>query len=560
MGDIADRLERGEFDPGLFRRFLLRAASHFGGTEYDTAVKELRLSHVLPELSDENKESVLTGLAEATLSCEPDEIEGVCQVMYDLLGENLDMRRDFFVNKLFLPCTSETMNATSAAEIDQGKLKKLDLLNKFFENKGICLSEVETVHRQLENLISRELWNAVVADDADRPAHISLLKVLVKFHAELKEDLLVNCLCAENSAFNAFLGCFGKDREEQIANFDEMVNEVKRLGQETFSSSPECRTNKDKLEASLRPKIRDLLLENPTLIWPALALYETFKAKNPISLAVFPRLIKYGGATFFPEFWCAITDPIFLQNIKSTDQNYTNDQVRLLCCGANLGELLKKPMKNAEDINIFLKFIQDKALVGENPLVTPDDILPGADAATWAKLSKFVSDRPANYDQKLVDFIKNGAQPKIKEEVEFIFEKNRLFSFQVLLTSCDEATITYLHDAFGDKLKAVMKDVVKDGIKRYIREYNSFFAGETTSPSLANGALENLQNYLGACRISAPNAIDEEGVFGFAINGTLDDLGISRETYLALPFKVLTKADSPLTPAPNPAPSSLSPT
>jgi hypothetical protein len=350
-----------------------------------------------------------------------------------------------------------------------------------------------------------------------------------------------------------FLQCFASEGSQdnkaaQIEKYTSMVEKLRKINNEAREQNLNPKDLADKYVNLFSENVDFLRIMQNVASHPML---ESFT-----QIIEIPKILNI----LSQEFIADCVSKAALEKMQEKDASFTDEQIKLFCKGANLGKLLEDPMKNANKIDLVLKFIQDKALVGENYPVTFDDILPGADAKTCAKFLKFVSDRTANYDQKLVDFIKSGAQSKIKEEVENFLDKHQLNLFKRVLINCDKATIIYLCEAFGDRLDAAVKDIVKDGIKMYIEECGEFFAGKTRSPSVANGALENLQHYLSACGISAPNAIDEIGVFGFAIGGTLDDLEIPRETYLALPFRELTKADSPLTPAPNPAPSSLSPT
>jgi hypothetical protein len=248
--------------------------------------------------------------------------------------------------------------------------------------------------------------------------------------------------------------------------------------------------------------------------------------------------------------------------MREKDANFSNEEIQVLCCGANLGELLKEVEKNTAKIDLILKFIQDKALAGENPLVTFDDILPNAAGDTCARLLKFVGDRPEEYNPKLVNFIRDGLKKGVADllATKKLFYKGFLSYFEGILRSCDEATSLYLHNAMGDRLDKIIQSVVGDRVKTYIEEHDKFFARERKFPSVVNDKLKILQNCLEACGISDPKNIGEKGVFEFAIQDVLDDLDKSnpalrgnysnlREKYNALPFRELIKSDSPSAPS-----------
>jgi hypothetical protein len=57
-------------------------------------VQQFRSSRVFPRISGENKEINFADLATAMLSYKPDKINDVCQVIYDLLSGDPDIRRD----------------------------------------------------------------------------------------------------------------------------------------------------------------------------------------------------------------------------------------------------------------------------------------------------------------------------------------------------------------------------------------------------------------------------------------------------------------------------------
>jgi hypothetical protein len=167
MQDVNGSLEKGELDPGFFRKILLKLAELVGGPKYDAAVQQFRLSRIFPRISGENKEIIFTDLATAMLSCKPDKINDVCQVIYDLFGEDPDIRRGFFCNKLTTLCNAQMSNL---AESDDPQnfvefVKKIVSLNAFCSTHNLDHTKVsiKKAQRRMKLFTNHLCWQCIIS-------------------------------------------------------------------------------------------------------------------------------------------------------------------------------------------------------------------------------------------------------------------------------------------------------------------------------------------------------------------------------------------------------------
>jgi hypothetical protein len=422
----------GKFDPNILKRFLLWLCNGIGGPKYDAAVQQFRTEMA----ATKNKglfrgEEFQTTLATAINSCDSNELPHVLSVVHDLLAADPEVQRDFFINKLLIPCLNEIPRDISetGTEIDAksliGKYGKFLAVNDFCVNNNIEPNQTERsqfhlgAHSKLSDkklsfTITRAMYYAIFGSENERNLCSQYLKDTQSSRLCLNV-LGNNSVCFEafdemNNDLTSILQGFGENQNEQIASFKAVVEALRNISHRVTTEwakhvREEVSYNPEK---SFTQKASECLLEKPALMWAVLKMEKT---NEHFSQALFMEFI---DCPLTGEGRCNFLPSVALQAIKkavveNSYNNLSDEQVLLLCGGANLSELLRNAQAaegNKATIDTFLKFIQNRALSGD-PAISFEDIMPaGVRDTTYQQLVTFVE--KGSYNEDLKAFIKNG--------------------------------------------------------------------------------------------------------------------------------------------------------
>jgi hypothetical protein len=434
-------LEKGEFDPGLFRRFLLRLSSLFGGPEYEVAVKQFRVEMATAKGQELfRQEDFLNDLAAAIKSCDSKELPRALPVVHDLLAADPAARRDFFIQKLLISCLEEAYEETTKDEINvknfTEKYKGYLAINQFCVDSKMQYEEGEQtqinskckeIEKQVDTkvalLISNTMYCAITAISEDeKNQHIQRLSGIRQCLLPLQnyfyslENMAMQCGYFDqiSNNFTSILECFGDDHNEQIENFKALVEGLKKISREVLTEEATHRESDETYDRgkNWKQKAGKFFEKNQKLMWAALKMSKT---NGSFVDTLFRAFIVYVGNTddLSTTFSSAArrTMEKAMGGEPSDFSNLLPEQVRLLCEGANLPELLRNDRtaeENKEAIDMVLKFIQ-KALARTDLQISFEDIMSeNISQKTCQRLLAFVEGESRNYDPRLVDFIRNG--------------------------------------------------------------------------------------------------------------------------------------------------------
>jgi hypothetical protein len=397
----------------------------FGGPKYDAAVQQFRTEMA----ATKNKglfrgEEFQTTLAAAIKSCDSNELPQVLSVVHGLLAADPEARRDFFVNKLLIPCLNEIPRDISetGTEIDAksliGKSENLLTINGFCVSKKVELSAAEgeqiekliPTEAQLTFTIAKAICGAITDSGSERDLCLRYLKhvrssaltsgngALVGMHFETFDAM------EKNGDFPNLLQCFGTERNEQIKNFKSLVDGLYSIGKRVKAEHGRAKGPEEALVKKFTQKANEFLLGNQELMWAMLRMLKTniFFLKN-----VLPKFFEcIGGADDRFSFL-----PLASRQTMKENKTLTDEQVQLLCGGVDLADLLRDTQdveKNKDTIDTILKFIQNRALTSTAPKISFEDIMPADDISdkTYQRLVEFVEQ--GTYSKDLKAFIRNG--------------------------------------------------------------------------------------------------------------------------------------------------------
>ncbi|MDR2432878.1 MAG: hypothetical protein LBD34_03960 [Puniceicoccales bacterium] len=434
-------LEKGKFDPGALKKFMLWLCSKFGGQKYEAAVQQFRVKTAAAEREGVfSPKDLLDDLAAAVESCNIKDLPKVLSVTYELLSADPKARRDFFINKLLIPCSTKTyaeipcltetyVKTSNKDEINMVKSliekeKKFSAINKFCLAKKMTASSEETneiykpapTDEQWCVLISKVMYYAIVSSEGEREKYLQYLQYLQSGHPCSAQ---INQACLQkfetfNEMNSDLLRCFGNTKEDQITNFKAFVDGLRDIAAKVQTE------HSDDKEKAFMSRASAFLIDNPELMWEALKMQEMdlFLWEN-----LFLGIVQCQAKC---EDKSKILSSATLQamtkaagNESSDFSNLTDEQVKLLCGGINLSELLKDEQvieTNKNTIDMVLKFVQDKALQCTDPKISFEDLMPEiVKNKTCQRLLKFVEDESSSYDQELKNFIRNGVEQRLAQ-------------------------------------------------------------------------------------------------------------------------------------------------
>jgi hypothetical protein len=189
-------------------------------------------------------------------------------------------------------------------------------------------------------------------------------------------------------------------------NFKSLVDGLKNIANVAQANHEQDVEN---LEKDFMAKRERIFIENPKI---NVGSNKDAKDRHGFFQAVFSRPIDCPVFGF--EGTSNLIISVALQTMKNVIEkgmSLTDEQVQLLCGGVDLADLLREPEENRETIDMVLRFIQDRALAGREPLISFEDIIP-ADIKnkTYQRLVTFVEQEAeqGRYSENLKNFIRNG--------------------------------------------------------------------------------------------------------------------------------------------------------
>ncbi|MDR0742112.1 MAG: hypothetical protein LBE98_01465, partial [Puniceicoccales bacterium] len=426
-------LEQGKFDPGSLRKFILWLCSKFGGPEYEAAVKQFTAEAAAAEHKDVfSQEDFLNDLAAAVKGYHSKDLPEALRVIYDLLSADPEARRDFFINRLFIPCLEEAHTKASGITGENdiksfiSQNKKYLAINQFrLKNKMKCEGEAtnrvwqqnKEITDKIYTLAMEAMYHVIASPKEERDQHLQYLEDLRNIQntagnkcVDVFDSPYFEEFDRMNGDFSSILECFGNDHNEQIGNFKALVEGLKKISREVLTEEATHRESGETYdrEKNWKQKAGKFFEENQKLMWAALRMLKTNQTFVQGTFREFIRcpMRAFEGASES----CHLAARQTMKNAVNPDSEpLTNEQVRLLCGGVNLSALLheRNIEKNKDTIDMVLRFIQGKALECTDPQISFKDIMPeDISDATCRRLVKFVEE--GNYDQRLVDFIQNG--------------------------------------------------------------------------------------------------------------------------------------------------------
>jgi hypothetical protein len=431
-------LKEGKFSPNFFKKFTLWLSSKFGGPEYGAAVQQFRIETAAAKNSDLFKQEEFQGaLAAAIKSCDSDELPGVLKTVYDLLSAAPEARRDFFIKELLIPCLDEAHAEMSKDEIDvknsTKKWKNFSAINQFclkYKDEISCskgeklqmVSKLGEVEMPLGHLALKIMYCAITANTENEKAQLEKdLSEIRKLSPtmERKMGTYFNSFDGLKNRFTEILRYFGQTQHEQRTSFRSLEDSLKSIANKAIE---ECCAKKTEVggfeeserafhdfEKSFRQKGNEFLLEKPELMWAVLKMRTTDKFFFD---SFFLTFINFRGNSddknkFFDSLILQI-----MKNAMEERSDLTDEQVQLLCKEVNFAAFLGNIGENKADIDIILRFIQDKALSPE-PKISFEDIMPAnISEETCQNLLGFVEQ--GNYNSTLKDFIRSGTKQGIQ--------------------------------------------------------------------------------------------------------------------------------------------------
>jgi hypothetical protein len=361
----------------------------------------------------------LNVLAAAIKSCDSEELPQVLPVVHDLLAANPAARRDFFINKLLIPCLGEVhMEASkSGNEIDIKNFvenyKRYSTIEKLCLGNGMqCTTEENTQITPLHltdkdyiSLTKEAIYRAITSPTNERDLHLQNLQHMKSLpRATRLCELHFEIVDSVHGDFTSLLGCFGEEQEKQLGNFKALVDGLRNIANEILLQ------NQGAWAQAFISKASEFLFENTELLYAMLKLAQTHSDFMQILL---PEIINFrgGGDDMLNTIFSAAR-----QTMKNAMQpnsgSLSDEQVKLLCEGVNLSAMLENERvveKNKDTIDMILRFIQDRAFDSTNPRISFEDIMSeNISPETCQRLLAFVKDESRNYDQRLVKFIESG--------------------------------------------------------------------------------------------------------------------------------------------------------
>jgi hypothetical protein len=389
----------------------------------------------------------LNVLAAAIKSCDSEELPQVLLVVNDLLAANPAARRDFFIQKSLIPCLDEMngaissqLGATSCRE-DRANVKnfiendiKFSAINKFcLENKMQCVRDeigqaksLSLKAKQLGVLVPRIMYCAITSPESERDSYLQYLQNMRSSYLKIKvdevADVCFHAFDAMHGDFTSLLGCFGKNREEQVRNFDALVDGMRGVSIEAYEEGQKEQIacygsnrsyDTDTVEKKFKQKEIEFLFKNPELTLAALRMLK-IGTRGEFEESIFRPLINCSakGAESVSDVFSSVARQTMKNAMQPNSGSLSDEQAQLLCEGVNLPELLRTERvvgKNIDTIDMILRFIQDRAFDSTNPRISFEDIMSeNISPEICQRLQAFVEGESRNYDQRLVDFIRNG--------------------------------------------------------------------------------------------------------------------------------------------------------
>ncbi|MDR1457516.1 MAG: hypothetical protein LBI47_01535 [Puniceicoccales bacterium] len=417
-------LKGGKFDPNILKRFLLWLSSKFGGPEYNAAVQQFRIE--MAATKDQElfrREEFQTTLAAVIKNCDSNELPQVLSVLHGLLSADPEARRDFFINKLFILCLDEAYTEISKIKIDvkisTEKYKKYFAISSFCQSNHILFSPAEKTNAGTMNkreklfgmasiVASTAMFRAVLSPSKEeRSQYRQCFSEIKKYYTYIEGTLgysEADFVKYEKSFLQA-LQHFGSNDREQRQSFKSLVDGLTHIASKT---TEKCNKGQIKSEAWVKNFISEaseFLWRKPKLMW---AMLKMRKTNEYFSQRWFPGIINLEGTIGTRNDVSPFFTSVALQAIKQNNHSaLTDEQVWLLCGGVDLADLLRTPQENERTIDMFLKFIQDRALASIAPKISFEDIMH-ADISdeTYQRLMAFAEQ--GDYSENLKAFIKNG--------------------------------------------------------------------------------------------------------------------------------------------------------
>ncbi|MDR0693406.1 MAG: hypothetical protein LBF49_02425 [Puniceicoccales bacterium] len=415
-------LKDGKFDPNFIMKFIRWLSTDFGGPKYEAAIQQLRAEIAASKDQELFKDQEFQeNLATAIKSCDGSELPQILPVVHDLLAEDPDVRRDFFIKELLIPCLREAHEeiSKSEAEIDIknfiGRYKNFSFINQFCLDKGMyCLSNEDAQAKYLQppdekiaSLITDTIYHIITGSESERVSYLQLLED-ARSLPTLRDGVqgcenFLKVFDGMNNDFTGLLQCFGREPNEQTANLKALVDGLRGIAAEAQREGINDQGGSEKI---FLEKASGFFLEKPELMY-AIQRNSNYSARLLMPFAHCPLK---GDVRL--DFFSSVALQAMKKAVEGNGiEPLTDEQVQLLCGGVNLAELLRKPEKNGDTIRMVLKFIQDRALAGVEPLISFEDIMPAdISDATYQQLVEFVEQEAEQelYSEPLINFIRNG--------------------------------------------------------------------------------------------------------------------------------------------------------
>ncbi|MDR1528090.1 MAG: hypothetical protein LBS22_00675 [Puniceicoccales bacterium] len=285
METFVQNLADGKFEPGSLRKIILWLCSKFGGPEYEVAVKQFTAQTAAAEHKGLffRQEDFLNDLAAAVKGCDSSELPQVLHVVHNLLFTAPEARKDFLINKLFLPCLEEAHTEMSRDEINvknsTEKYKIYFTIYKFCIEQSLLTPTLNKVSDLLPTLAEKAIYFAITASTQDEKNQY--LQCLSEIREnQLDESLEGTCSSSfdvvdkMHGNFTEILQCFGENQNKQVESFETLVDNLKSIRDEVWTEYKECQGRNDDFDVSKNfvQKGSKFLLENPRLMWAALKM------------------------------------------------------------------------------------------------------------------------------------------------------------------------------------------------------------------------------------------------------------------------------------------------
>jgi hypothetical protein len=276
----------------------------------------------------------LDDLAKAVSKLDGQDFNNALEEIYNLLGGDTANRRDFFINKLLIPCAqglkaeAEKLKNESQGESSKdafiGRYKNFLARNKFFLDHGVeCTAEeneqVTDIIKQVTDIIKdasieiacrKSIEGSIFAflatkSPEERKKHLADMCIFVNLSEAgcfyVEGGAAYNCMLMfiSNEKCDELLKCFGEGNSEtQIANFKKLIDDLRSISESITKNDGGLKTNAGKFAEEFNKKLVEHFSQpgNKSQMGELLKLANSTDNNKAFFMAVMLQLAHYKGS------------------------------------------------------------------------------------------------------------------------------------------------------------------------------------------------------------------------------------------------------------------------